>query len=89
MNLEFEWALRVWRSLFKKNLEYFTHFEIYNREPRRDCNWFFEHVFLCCHCAIKSLISLNFELGIDKVKLEVSTKMPRHMTFVEGVTVLW
>ena len=59
------------------------HLATYIKEPKRDCNSFFEHTLFVNHWRHNSLTPLDFSEGIETEQPFVLTKTPRHMTGVE------
>ena len=70
----------------RKNLECFTHLEMYNRDPSKDCKSLFLQYVFVVHCLHNCVISASFSCGIETVFSMESMRMPRHVTDVDGGT---
>ena len=74
-----KWALSVSNILFRKNLEFFTHFEMYNSDPNKDCSSFLVHLVLFFQDSHILEIFSNFSNGTDTVKFSVLISTPKQI----------
>ena len=70
----------------RKTLAYLMHLATYSKEPKCDCNSFFEQDDLVDHWRQNCLITVNFSWGMEIEQSSVLTRIPKHITLVLGGT---